>query len=160
MLCTFRVSAYLLLGLLTLLDLWSVVVSFVVFCSLSGTGPGGFETEILGMALLLLPDPVGLGDLPFSWMTGCGFDTLTLGILVGGGGTGGGSAGCGSLGGIAATLGFSRPVSWVLGGLAAVLCISVSWLAGWSWRSAAWVPLVLLLVLLLVPAWLEPVDLA
>ena len=43
-------------------------------------------------------------------MTGCGSDTLTLGILGGGGGTGGGIAGCGSLGGMGATLGFSRPV--------------------------------------------------
>ena len=40
-------------------------------------------------------------------MTGCGSDTLTLGILGGGGGIGGGSAGCGSLGGMAAALGFS-----------------------------------------------------
>ena len=31
-------------------------------------------------------------------MTGCGFGTLTLGILSGDGGTGVGSAGCGSLG--------------------------------------------------------------
>ena len=61
MLCTFRVSAYLLLGLLTLLDLQSMVISLVVSCGLSGTctGPGGFETETLGMALLLSPDPVG-----------------------------------------------------------------------------------------------------
>ena len=67
MLCTFRVSAYLLLGLLTLLDLPSVVVSLVVSCGLSGTctGPGGFETKTLGMALLLSPDPVGLGACPF-----------------------------------------------------------------------------------------------
>ena len=54
--------------------------------------------ETLGMALLLLPDPVGLKGLSFSWMTGCGFDTITLGILCGGGGTGDGSAGSGSLG--------------------------------------------------------------
>ena len=68
-----------------------MVVSLVVFCGLSGTctGPGGFETETLGMALLLLPDPVGLGGLSFSWMTGCGFDTLALGILGGSGGIGG-----------------------------------------------------------------------
>ena len=132
MLCTFSVSAYLLLGLLTLLHLWSVVVSLVVSCGLSGTctGPVGFETETLGMALLLLPDPVGLRGLSFSWMTGCGFDTLTLGILGGGGGTGDGSADSGSLGGMAATLGFPRPVGWVLGGLAAVLGISMV-LAGW-----------------------------
>ena len=77
-----------------------MVVSLVVSCGLSGTctGPGGFETETLGMALLLSPDPVGLWGLSFSWMTGCGSDTLTLGILGGGGGTGGGIAGCGSLG--------------------------------------------------------------
>ena len=112
MLCTYRVSAYLLLGLLTLLDLWSMVVILVVSGGLSGTctGPGGFETETWGRALLLLPDPVGLWGLSFSRMTGCGFGTLTLGILGGDGGTGGGSAGCGSLGGMAATLGFSRPV--------------------------------------------------
>ena len=67
MLYTFRVSAYLLLGSLTLLDLQSVVVSFMVFCGLSGTctGPGGFETETLGMALLLLLDPVELGACHF-----------------------------------------------------------------------------------------------
>ena len=45
--------------------------------------------------------------LSFSWMTGCGFGTLTLGILGGDRGTGVGSAGCGSLGGMAAALGFS-----------------------------------------------------
>ena len=69
----FRVSEYLLLGFLTLLGLCSVVVSLMVSCGLSGTctGPGGFETETLGMALLLLPDPVGLWGLSFSWMTGC-----------------------------------------------------------------------------------------
>ena len=79
MLCTFRVSAYLLLGLLTLLDLQSVVVALVVSCGLCGTcnGPGGFETETWGMTLLLLPDPVGLKDLSFSWMTRCDFDTYT-----------------------------------------------------------------------------------
>ena len=49
------------------------------------------------LALLLLPDPVGLRGMSFSWMTGCSFDTLTLGILSGGG-TDGGSAVCGSLG--------------------------------------------------------------
>ena len=93
MLCTFRVSAYLLLGLLTLLDLQSVVVSLEMFYGLSGTctGPGDFETETLGMALLLLPGPVGLGVLSFSWMTGCGFGTLTFGILGRGGGTDGGT---------------------------------------------------------------------
>ena len=39
-----------------------MVASLVVSCGLSGTciGPEGFETETLGMALLLLPDPVGL----------------------------------------------------------------------------------------------------
>ena len=81
MVCKFRVSAYLLLGLLTLLSLQSVVVSLVVSCGLSGTctGPGGFETETLGMGVLLSPDPVGLWGLSFSWMTGCGFGTLTLG---------------------------------------------------------------------------------
>ena len=105
----FRVSAYLLLGFLALLDLCSVVVSLVVSCGLSGTctGPEDFETETLGMALLLLPDPVGLWGLSFSWMTGCGFGTLTLQILGGGGGTGVGSAGYGSLGSMAAALGFS-----------------------------------------------------
>ena len=36
--------------------------------------------------------------------------TPTLGIIDGDGSTGGGSAGCGSLGGMAATLGFSKPV--------------------------------------------------
>ena len=68
MLYTFSVSAYLLLGLLTLLDLQSVVISMMVSCGLSGTctGPGGFETETLGVALLLLPDPVGLGACHFS----------------------------------------------------------------------------------------------
>ena len=41
----FRVSAYLLLGFLTLLDLCSVVVSLVVSCGLSGTftGPGALK---------------------------------------------------------------------------------------------------------------------
>ena len=84
-----------------------MVVSLVVPCGLSGTctGPEGFETETLGMALLLSSDPMGLGGLSFSWMKGCGFDTFTLGILGEGGGTGGCSAGCGSLGGMAATLG-------------------------------------------------------
>ena len=62
------------------------------------------------MVLLLLPEPMGLRGLSFFWMTECGFDTLTLGILGGGGGTGDGNAGYGSLGGMAATLGFSRPV--------------------------------------------------
>ena len=77
-----------------------MVVSLVVSCGLPGTctGPGGFKTETLGMALLLLPDPVGLWGRSFSRMTGCGSDTLILGILGGGGGTGGGIAGCGSLG--------------------------------------------------------------
>ena len=51
------------------------------------------------MALLLLPDPVGLWGLSFSWMTGCGFGTLTLETLSGHGGTGVCNAGCGSLGG-------------------------------------------------------------
>ena len=108
-------SAYLLLGFLTLLDLHSVVVSSVVSCGLSGTctGPGGFGTETLGLALLLLPDPVGLWGLSFSWMTGCGFGTL--GILCGDGGTGVGSAGCGSLGGMAAALGFSMVLAdWMI----------------------------------------------
>ena len=108
-------SACLLLGFLTLLDLHSVVVSLVVSCGLSGTytGPGGFETETLGLALLLLPDPVGLWGLSFSWMTGCGFGTL--GILCGDGVTGVGSAGCGSLGGMAAALGFSMVLAdWMI----------------------------------------------
>ena len=111
----FRVSAYLLLGFLILLDLHSVVVSLVVSCGLSGTctGPGGFVTETLGLALLLLPDPVGLWGLSFSWMTACGFGTL--GILSGDGGTGVGSAGCGSLGGMAAALGFSMVLAdWMI----------------------------------------------
>ena len=111
----FRVSAYLLLGLLTLLDLHSVVVSSVVSCGLSGTctGPGGFETETLGLALLLSPDPVGLWGLSFSWITGCGFGTL--GICCGDGGTGVGSAGCASLGGMAAALGFSMVLAdWII----------------------------------------------
>ena len=58
----FRVSAYLLLGLITLLDLHSVIVSLGVSCGLSGTctGPGGFETETYGIALLLSPDPCGV----------------------------------------------------------------------------------------------------
>ena len=48
-------------------------------------------------------------------MTGCGFGTLTLGILGGDGGTGVGSAGCGSLGGMAATLGFSMVLAdWMI----------------------------------------------
>ena len=112
-----RVSAYLLLGFLTLLDMCSVVVSLVVFCGLSGTctGPGGFETETLGMALVLLPDPVGLCGLSFSWMTGCSFGTHTHEILGGDGGTGGGSAGCGSLGSMAAALGFSMVLAdWMI----------------------------------------------
>ena len=111
----FRVSAYLLLGFLTLLDLCSVVVSLMVSCGLSGTctGPEGFETETLGLALLLLPDPVGFWGLSFSWMTGCGFGTL--GILGGDGGTGVGSAGCGSLGGMDAALGFSMVLAdWMI----------------------------------------------
>ena len=67
------------------------------------------------MALLLSPDPVGLWGLSFSWMTGCGFGTLTLGILGGDGGTGVGSAGCGSLGGMAAALGFSMVLAdWMI----------------------------------------------
>ena len=79
------------------------------------TRPGGFETETLGMALLLSPDRVGLWGLSFSWITGCGFGTLTLGILGGDGGTGVGSAGCGSLGGMAAVLGFSIVLAdWVI----------------------------------------------
>ena len=100
-----------------MLHLHSVVVSLVVSCGLSGTctGPGGCETETLGMALLLLPDPVGLWGLSFSWMTGCGFGTLTLGILGGDVGTGVGSAGCGSLGGMAAALGFSMVLAdWMI----------------------------------------------
>ena len=94
-----------------------MVVFLVVSCGLSGTctGPGGFETETLGMAFLLLPEPVGLTGLSFSWMMGCGFNSLTLGILGGGGGTGGGSAGCGSLGGMAATLGISMVLAgWMI----------------------------------------------
>ena len=113
----FRVSAYLLLGFLTLLDLHSVVVSLVVSCGLSGTctGPGGFENETLGLALLLSPGPVGLWGLSFSWMTGCGFGTLTLGTLGGDGGTGVGSAGCSSLGHMAASLGFSMVLAdWMI----------------------------------------------
>ena len=111
----FRVSAYLLLGFLTLLDLCSVVVSLVVSRGLSGTctGPGGFETETFRMALLLSPDPVGLWGLSFSWMTGCSFGTL--GIPSGDGGTGVGSAGCGSLEGMAAALGFSMVLAdWMI----------------------------------------------
>ena len=94
-----------------------MVVSFVVSCGLSGTctGPGDLETESFGMALLLLPDPVGLWGLSFSWMTGCGFGTLTLGILSGDGGTGVGSAGSSSLGGKAAALGFSMVLAdWMI----------------------------------------------
>ena len=84
MLCTFRVSAYLLLGLLTLLDLQSVVVSLVVACGLSGTctGLGGFETETLGMALLLSPDPVGLGACHFSGWQDVVLKHSHLGSLV------------------------------------------------------------------------------
>ena len=52
-------------------------------CQELALGPGGFETETLGMALLLSPDLVGLWGLSFSWMTGCGFGTLTPGILGG-----------------------------------------------------------------------------
>ena len=90
-------------------------VSLVVSCGLSGTctGPGAFETETLGLALLLSPDCVGLWGLSFSWITGCGFGTL--GILSGDGGTGVGSAGCGSLGGMAAALGFSMVLAdWMI----------------------------------------------
>ena len=121
--------AYLLLGFLTLLDLCSVVVSSVVSCSLSGTctGPGGFETETFGMALLLSPDPLGLWGLSFSWKMGCGFGTL--GILSGDGDTGVGSAGYGSLGGMAAALGFSIVLAdWMileiscLGAIGAAAC--------------------------------------
>ena len=94
-----------------------MVVSLVVSCGLSGTctGPGGCETETWGMALLLLPDPVGLWGLSFSWMAGCGFGTLTLGILGEDGGTGVGSAGCGSLEGMTAALGFSMVLAdWMI----------------------------------------------
>ena len=67
------------------------------------------------MALLLLPDPVGLWGLSVSWMTRCGFGTLTFGILGGGRGTGVGNAGCGSLGGMAAALGFSMVLAdWMI----------------------------------------------
>ena len=69
-------------------------------------------------------------------MTGCGSDTLTLGILGGGGGTDGGIAGCGSLGGMGATLG----ISLVLAGLK-ISCLDAIGAA-------------------FVAAWLEPVDLA
>ena len=90
-----------------------MVVSLVVSCGLSGTCNGQGET--LELALLLLPDPVGLWGLSFSLMTGCGFGTLTLGILSGDGGTGVGSAGCGSLGGMAATLPFSMVLAdWMI----------------------------------------------
>ena len=58
---------------------------------------------------------MGLWGLSFSWMTGCGFVTLTLWILSGDGGTGVGSAGCGSLGGMAAALGFSMVLAdWMI----------------------------------------------
>ena len=111
----FRVSAYLLLGFHTLLDLHSVVASMVVSCGLSGTctGPGDFETETLGMALLLSLDPVRLSGLSFSWMTGCGFSMF--GILCGDESTGVGSADCGSLGGMAAALRFWMVlVGWMI----------------------------------------------
>ena len=62
----FIVSVYLLLGLLIVRSakfgsLLGGVLWFIWNC----TGPGGFETETLGMALLLLPDPVGLGACHF-----------------------------------------------------------------------------------------------
>ena len=123
----FRVSAYLLLGFLTLLDLHGVVVSLVVSCGLSGTctGPWGCETETLGMALLILPDPVGLWGLSFSWVTGCGFGTLWM--LGGDGGTGVGSAGCGSLGGMAAALGFSMVLAdWMILGISCLGAIGAA----------------------------------
>ena len=73
-----------MLDLLTLLDLWSVVVSLVVFCGLPGTctEPGGFETETLGMALLLSPDPVGLGASHFPGWQDVVLTHLHLGSLV------------------------------------------------------------------------------
>ena len=115
----------------TLLDLQSMVVSLVVSCRLSGTctGPGGFETEIWEWLYYYHQTLWGWGPVIFlddrmwfwhiytwdpwwRWRHRCG------------------SEGCSSLGGMAATLGFSRPVGWVLGCLAAVLGISVV-LAGW-----------------------------
>ena len=58
---------------------------------------------------------MGLWHLSFSWRTGCGFGTLTLEILGGDGGTGVGSAGCGSLGSMAAALGFSMVLAdWMI----------------------------------------------
>ena len=76
-------------------------------------GQGPLKLRPWGLALLLLPDPVGLWGLSFSWMTGCGFGTLV--ILSGDGDTGVGSAGCGSLGGMAAALGFSVVfVDWMI----------------------------------------------
>ena len=48
-------------------------------------------------------------------MTGCGFGTLTLGILSRDGGTGVGSAGCDSIGGMAAAPGSSMVlVDWMI----------------------------------------------
>ena len=82
-----------------------MVVSLVVSCGLSGTCTGPGALKLRPWDWLLLPDLVGLWGLSFSQMTGCGFGTL--GIPCGDGGTGVGSTGCGSLGGMAAALGFS-----------------------------------------------------
>ena len=56
---------YILFSLLTLLDLLRV---FVSFC----TRPGGLETETLGLALLLTPDPGDIMGLSLS--TECGWE--------------------------------------------------------------------------------------
>ena len=55
-------SIYFLFGLLTLLDLYRLLVSFC-------TRSEGLETETLGLALLLLPDTGGIMSLSMVLMT-------------------------------------------------------------------------------------------
>ena len=84
-------------------------------CQELALGQGALKLRPWEWLFLLSPDPEELWGLSFSWMTGCGFGTLTLGILGGGGGTGVGSVGCGSLGGMAAALGFSMVLAdWMI----------------------------------------------
>ena len=62
-------SLYYLFGLLTLLDLLRLLVSFC-------TRPGGFEAETLGLTLLLSPpDPGGIMDLSLTLVTDCSCGT-------------------------------------------------------------------------------------
>ena len=113
-------SMYFLFGLLTLLDLLRLLVCFC-------TRSGGLGTKTLGLALLLSPDPGDIMGLSLSTNYGWGMLTCTawvdLGVLNScflvfpAGGV------CSMLGGLAATLGWA--VDWGLGGLAAILSISV-----------------------------------